>query len=206
MRRMRSLAVAVAISAFMAGPAVDTADAQIAWTVDALVGSSFANIGTTFAAAGSARIRLNDYVSVVGELGVLPWAPYEDAEGIQAPMPTLVANPDRRVDVYHFNANAQVDVFGRGRGPGGDRWRPYVTVGMGGFIADSVASGTLGETDVKTSRSQTDLATNLGGGVFYRLIDWMDINGDFRTFYLHREGETPRVYRLTAGVSVLLKR
>jgi hypothetical protein len=165
-------------------------------TFDAGAGMSFANIGNTFAASGRARFPIGALVSINGEVGVLPHAPFDAADEIAMPLPPLAPRLDARVNGYHFNGNLQVNPFNRGR------WMPYATVGLGGFTAESVATGTLAGADVRARRSETDLATNLGAGVTYRLTDWIGLNGEYRVFYVHRGSSTPRISRFVVGVAM----
>ena len=51
----------------------------------------------------------------------------------------------------------------------------------------------------------TDFATNLGAGLMYRFNDWVGLSADYRTFFVHRADESPRVNRFTTGLTFSLK-
>ena len=176
-----------------------SAQAQERWGIQAFVGPTFGNVGTTVAATGAADVRIDDRFSLVGEVGALPQVPFSDADEVATPLPGLIGASDFHVNGYHANANLQWR-------PTAD-WRlvPYLTGGVGTFIADTVGSDSRGSVVVKERHRQTDLATNLGGGVTYRLNDWIGLNGDYRTFFVHRDDDTRRVNRFTAGFSLFLK-
>lgn len=42
-------------------------------------------------------------------------------------------------------------------------------------------------------------------GLTYRFNDWVGLSADYRTFFVHREGSTPRVNRFTTGLTLSLK-
>lgn len=73
-------------------------------SVDASLGPSFANLGTTFAATTGLDLRLNDRVTLVGELGMLPRASMEDAQEVAPPF----AGHAPKVTAYHWNGNVEV--------------------------------------------------------------------------------------------------
>jgi hypothetical protein len=47
-------------------------------------------------------------------------------------------------------------------------------------------------------------ASNLGAGVMYRINGWLNVGADYRTFFVHRDVNTPRVQRFTTGVSLFV--
>lgn len=51
----------------------------------------------------------------------------------------------------------------------------------------------------------THPATNVGTGAMYRVNDWLGIGADYRTFFVHRADDTPKVHRVTAGISLLVE-
>ncbi len=68
-----------------------------------------------------------------------------------------------------------------------------------------IGTSSLGATLVDDHRRATDFATNIGAGVRYRFTDWIGLSADYRTFFVHRDGNTPNVNRLTAGLTFSLK-
>jgi hypothetical protein len=162
-------------------------------SLNAAVGPSFSNIGTTYAATGAVDIRLNEHVGLVGEFGATPHTPFADAAEIAAPLAGVGSQP-ARVNAYHWNGNVKVRPFEAAG------LRPYFTAGLGSFAADTLVSDTtFGGTTVQDRRRAIDFATNVGAGVVYQLNDWIGVGADYRTFFVHRDGDTPRVNRLTAG-------
>ena len=167
-------------------------------SLNAAVGPSFANLGTTFSTTAGVDYRLNDRTALVGEFGMLSHAPFRDASEIAAPLSPDVRG--RHVNAFHWNANVKVRPFEYAR------VEPYLTAGMGSFTADTVV-GTrlLGATPVDDHQRITDLATNLGGGIRYQFTDWIGLTADYRTFFVHREDDTRNVNRFTTGLTFSLK-
>ena len=164
-------------------------------SLNASIGPSFSNIGTTYSATGGVEFRLNDQVGLVGEFGATPHAPFNDAAEIAAPL--AVGSQPSRVNAYHWNGNVKVRPFEIAG------LQTYVTGGLGSFAADTLVSDTsLGRTSLQDRRRIVDFATNVGAGVVYKVNDWVGIGADYRTFFVHRDGETPRVNRLTAGLTL----
>jgi hypothetical protein len=167
-------------------------------SLNAVVGPSFANVGTTFSALADIGFAVNDRVSLVGEYGVLRHAPFADAASIAAPI--AVPSPSAaRVTGQHWNGNLTVRPASIGR------LRPYVTGGIGAFTADTIVDGTAGSLGVQDRRRVTDFATNVGAGALYPLNDWLGLTADYRTFFVHRDGDTPRVHRFTGGLTFSIK-
>ena len=168
-------------------------------SLNAAVGPSFGNIGTTYSTTADADVRLNDRVALVGEFGAIPHTPFADAAEVAAPLAAVGSQPGR-VNAYHWNGNVKVrpfDVAGL---------RPYVTAGLGSFAADTLISDTdLGGTTVQDRRRTIDFATNVGAGVVLQLNDYVGVGADYRTFFVHRDGDTPRVNRVTAGLTFSFK-
>lgn len=192
--------VRIGLALLMALACSTTAAAQTADRVSlaASVGPSFANVGTTFSTTANLDVRLHDRVSLAGEVGVLPRAPFTEAASIAPPVPGTTGSA--KVNAYHWNGNVVYRPFDVGRAA------PYVTTGLGSFTADTI----VGEQRVdgrvfEDRRRVTDLAANVGAGLTYRLTDWIGIGGDYRTFFVYRDGSTPRVHRVTAGLSLYLK-
>ena len=192
MRNSVRVALALVAALVISSSAFAQSDNRV--SLNAAIGPSFSNIGTTYSATAGLEFRLNDQVGLVGEFGVTPHTPFNDAATIAAPLASG-AQPER-VNAYHWNGNVNVrpfDVAGL---------QPYVTGGLGSFAADTLVSDTtLSRTSVQDRRRLIDFATNVGGGVLYRVNDWVGIGADYRTFFVHRDGETPRVNRFTAGLS-----
>jgi opacity protein-like surface antigen len=167
-------------------------------SVNAAVGPSFANLGNTFSTIGAVDYALNDRTTLVGEFGLLPHAPFAEASEI-APAPA-VADASRHVNAWHWNGNLRVRPFPSGR------LQPYLTAGLGAFAADTVTSrSTFGSSLSDTHRRVTDFSTNVGAGVLYRINDWLGVAADYRTFFVHRENDTPIVNRFTTGLRFSLK-
>jgi opacity protein-like surface antigen len=195
MRTAGRISLALLLVLIMAATASAQSDRD-RFSFGASVGPSFANVGTTFATTAGLDVKLTDRASLVGELGMLSHAPFRDAAEIAPP----TDRESTRVDAYHWNGNLKVRPFEVGR------FEPYVTGGLGSFSADTVLDDDLlGLTRVEDRRRATDFATNLGAGVTYRLTDWAGIGADYRTFFVHRDGDTPRVHRFTAGLTLSMK-
>jgi opacity protein-like surface antigen len=168
-------------------------------SLNAVVGPSFANVGTTFSALGDVGYAVNDRLTLVGEFGMLRHAPFREAVDIAPPLTGPTAT-EPRVNGLHWNGNLTyrpIEVAGL---------RPYVTGGIGAFTADTIVPGQReGNLTVEDRRRVTDFATNIGAGALYPLNDWVGLTADYRTFFVHRDGETPRVHRFTGGLTFSLK-
>ena len=166
-------------------------------SLNAAVGPSFGNVGTTFSTMAGLDLKLNDRTALVGEFGIIPRAPFRDASEIAAP---VAASSGSRVNAYHWNGNVKVRPFAIGS------LAPYVTGGVGSFTADTVVSDVMmGQTRFEDRRRATNVATNVGAGVNYRINDWVGIGADYRTFFVHRDDSTPRVHRFSTGLTLSLK-
>ncbi len=166
-------------------------------TFNALVGPSFANLGTTFSTSAGVNVRLDDRVSLVGEFGLLPRAPFDDATEI---VPPALRDDAVRVNAYHWNGNLRVQPFEFGS------VEPYVTAGVGSFTADTVGDvRTVNGLSIQDRRRVSDFATNAGAGLSYWLSGWMAFTADYRTFFVHRVGDDPRVHRFTTGLAFHLR-
>ena len=195
MRAVRGAMTALLIALVSAAPAAAQADDSRV-SLNAVVGPSFANVGTTLSTMAGIDLKLNDRTAVVGEFGVIPRAPFRDASEIAAP----VAASDSRVNAYHWNGNLKVRPFEV------PRLEPYLTGGVGSFTSETVvADSMVGTTRFADLRRTTNIATNVGAGVNYRINDCVGIGADYRTFFVHRDDETPRVNRFTTGVTLSLK-
>jgi len=191
---MRTLRISLALltTLVFATPALAQADR---FSFNAAVGPSFANLGTTFSSTAGLDIRLSDKTSLVGEFGMLPHAPFREAS-IIAP----AADHALRVNAYHWNGNLRIQPFAT------RRFEPYLTGGVGSFMADTIVGERFGgATRFDERRRATDFASNVGAGVLYRLNDWVGVGADYRTFFVHRDGDTPAVNRFTAGLRFSVK-
>lgn len=166
-------------------------------SLNASIGPSFANLGTTLSTTADLEFDLTDRVGLVGEFGLLPRAAFSDAVEIAPP---FGGEEPRRVNAYHWNGNLKVRPF-EFRGVS-----PYLTAGVGSFTAEAVSrSRTQDGLSIRDSRRASDFATNFGGGVLYRMNEWVGLNADYRTFFVHRDVADPRVHRFTTGLSLFLK-
>jgi hypothetical protein len=167
-------------------------------SLDAAVGPSFANLGTTFSATADLSVALNDRTSLVGEFGMLRHAPFDEAAAIAAPL-GLPGSPSARVNGYHWNGNIKFQPFTYGK------LRPYVTGGLGTFTADTIVENDGFGLDVEDRRRVADFSTNIGAGALFPLNDWIGLTADYRTFFVHRDNDTPRVHRFATGVTFSVK-
>ena len=196
MRTLRRISLTLLMTLALATPAV-AQDERV--TFNAAVGPSFSSLGTTVSTAAGVDVKLNDRTSVVGEFGVLPHAPFQEAIDIAPAVPDLDTRSSR-VNAYHWNGNLRVRPFEFGK------LEPYVTGGIGSFTADAIVSDQMvGTTRVEDRRRVSDFATNVGAGLNYHFNDWVGIGADYRTFFVHRDDTTPRVNRFTAGLTFSVK-
>jgi hypothetical protein len=113
---MRRTAIGVALLAafaILATPA--SAQVQDGWFLNAGVGPAFGTLGSVPAVDGTGGYRFNEHVSVAGEFGLLPHAPFEKAAIIAQPVSPLVPAADLRVNGYHAGGNVRVQpgIWGR---------------------------------------------------------------------------------------------
>jgi len=196
MRNLRRVVLALLSALTFAVPAAAQGDDSRV-SLNAAVGPSFANVGTTFSTMAGLDVKLNDRTAVVGEFGIMPRAPFREASEIAAP---TAAGSDARVNAFHWNGNLKVRPFEF------RRFEPYVTGGFGSFTSDTVVNDVmLGTTRFEDRRRTTNFATNVGTGLTYRFNDWVGVGADYRTFFVHRDESTPRVHRLTTGLTFSLK-
>jgi opacity protein-like surface antigen len=196
MREVRRVLLALLIALVFSLPAAAQSDDSRV-SLNAAVGPSFANVGTTFSTIAGLDLKLNDRTAIVGEFGVIPRAPFREASEITAPVAPL---SDSRVNAYHWNGNLKVRPFEM------RRIEPHVIGGVGSFTSDTVVSYSMvGTTRFEDLRRTTNFATNVGAGVNYRLTEWVGVGADYRTFFVHRDDATPRVHRFTTGLTFSLK-
>ena len=195
MRTRRVLLALLVALAFALPAAAQTDEGRV--SLNAAVGPSFANVGTTFSTIAGLDVKLNDRTALVGEFGIIPRAPFRDASEIAAP---VAVSSDSRVNAYHWNGNLKVRPFEVGG------LAPYVTGGIGSFTSDTVVSDVMiGPTRFEDRRTATNFATNIGAGVNYRITNWVGVGADYRTFFVHRDETTPRVHRFSTGLTFSLK-
>ena len=195
MRTGRVLLALLVTLAFAVPAAAQTDEGRV--SLNAAVGPSFANVGTTFSTMAGLDVKLNDRTALVGEFGIIPRAPFRDASEIAAP---VAVSSDSRVNAYHWNGNLKVRPFEVGG------LAPYVTGGIGSFTSDTVVSDVMiGPTRFEDRRTATNFATNIGAGVNYRITNWVGVGADYRTFFVHRDETTPRVHRFSTGLTFSLK-
>jgi opacity protein-like surface antigen len=194
MRMFRRIGLALAMALLFVAPAAAQTD-EGRLSLNAAVGPSFANVGTTFSTITGLDVKLNDRAALVGEFGVIPRAPFRDADIIAAPIDSA-----SRVNAYHWNGNLKVRPFES------RRVTPYFTGGIGSFTSDTVINDVMiGTTRFEDRRTTTNFATNVGAGMQYRINDWVGIGADYRTFFVHRDDATPRVHRFTTGLTFSLR-
>ena len=196
MRTMMRVGLALLMALAVSSPSL-AQDGPGRLGVNALVGPSFGNVGTTFSTMGALDLRLSDALTLTGEAGILPRAPFRDATEVAAP--AAFDDPTNlRVNAYHWNGNVRVRPVTFGN------LAPYITAGAGSFSADTVGrSRQVGGSWIQDRRRVTDFATNVGVGAMYRATGWLGLGADYRTFFVHRDEDTPRVHRFTAGLSFL---
>jgi opacity protein-like surface antigen len=198
MRTFRRVGIALLVALALSTPAAAQGP-EDRFSLNAAVGPSFATLGTTMATTAGLDYRLNDRTTLVGEFGLIPHAPFAEAAEI-APPPPEGFNTTPHVNAYHWNGNLKVRPFELGK------FQPYVTGGLGSFAADTVVGRSfLGPSRVDNRRRITDFATNVGAGVRYQLNDWIGVTADYRTFFIHRETDTPHVNRFTTGLTFSLR-
>jgi opacity protein-like surface antigen len=197
MRRSVFVGTLIAVCALFAVPA----SAQVQnhdWFARAAVGPSFGTLGSTPVVDASAGYRMTGHLSLAGEFGVLPHAPFDKANVIAPTMTPFATSSDVHVNVYHTSANLFVHA---------SPWRrfdPYVTAGIGAFTGSTVADASLAASRVVQYKRDTSLAENFGFGTTYRLTHWLGLNADYRHFVVNT-ADTQHVNRFTTGVSVFLK-
>ena len=199
MRPVVFVTVLFATCAMVAGPAA-AQTRQDQWMLNAQIGPAFGTFGTTPNFDAKAGYRFNENVSLVGEFGGLSHAPFDKAASI-AP---AVSAPDTftaskiHVNGYHYNANLMVAP------KNWDRLTPYVTGGLGAFTGSTVARYNVGPNWLRRYESTTNLATNVGGGISYRVNRWFGVNADYRHFIVNSDA-TEHVNRFTTGISLFVK-
>jgi opacity protein-like surface antigen len=197
MRTMRRISLALLIALALSTPAFAQGQDR-PLSLNGIIGPSFGTVGTTFSGVGSVEFKIGNHISLVGEGGMLQRAPFREAAAIAAP--TTFDNAERmHVNAYHWNGNVKVPFTFASV-------TPYVTAGAGSFSADTVTpSRQVNGVWIEDRRGVTDFATNVGAGAMYRVNEWLGVGADYRTFFVHRDRETPRVHRFTTGLTFSLK-
>ncbi len=198
MRRSVVVLTLMAACALMAPAASAQVQNHPSWYASAAIGPSFGTLGSTPVVEASAGYHLTPYVSVAGEFGVLPHAPFDKANVVAPALSSITSPSDVYVNAYHTNANLflKPTVWGR--------FDPYATVGVGAFTGSTVAKSSLpGSTLTQYSR-ETNWAENVGLGTTYRVTSWLGLNADYRHFIVNAS-DTQHVNRFTTGVSFFVK-
>jgi opacity protein-like surface antigen len=196
MRRVVCATALLAACVIFSTPAA--AQEQNQWFVTGGFGGSFGTLGTTPNLGLSGGYEISRPLSIVGEFGMVSHAPFERASMIAGPV--TVSQPairDRHVNGYHYNANLMVRP-----GPIG-RVTPYITGGFGAFTGQTVARVTFGSFPATRRGTETNWASNIGGGATYRLTDWLGANVDYRHFAINA-ADRAHVNRFATGLSLYL--
>jgi opacity protein-like surface antigen len=199
MRPVVIVSVLFATCAIVAAPAAAQSE-QDRWMLNAQVGPAFGTFGTTPSFDGKAGYRLTEDLSLIGEFGGLPHAPFDKAASIAPAVsaPDVFTDSTVHVNGYHYNANLMVAPTNW------ERLTPYVTGGFGAFTGSTVARYNVGPTWQRRYESTTNFATNVGGGISYRVNRWFGVNADYRHFIVNADA-TGHVNRFTTGISLFIK-
>jgi hypothetical protein len=198
MRRSVFVLALIAVCALVATPASAQVQNHSNWFANAAIGPSFGTLGSTPVVDGSAGYLVAPHISIAGEFGVLPHAPFDKANVVAPALGPIGSPSDIHVNAYHTNANLFVQSSPLGR------FDPYATFGVGAFTGSTIARSDLpGSTLTQYSR-ETNFAENLGVGTTYRLTNWLGLNVDYRHFIVNAS-ETQHVNRFTTGVSLFVK-
>lgn len=193
----RTLGVALLALGLVVGGVVPAAAADDArWSMQAMVGPAIGNIGASWLASGSVAVPVAGPVTILGEVGAVRRAPFDEAGEIAVTLPGFVPATDVKVNAYHVNANVLVAPWQT------ERVRPYVTAGLGSFTSETVGRSVRDGATLSERERETNFATNLGAGLALRLNDWLGLTGDYRSFFVRREGSTPVVHQARAGVTL----
>jgi opacity protein-like surface antigen len=197
---MRRSVIVVALTAACALAAAP-ASAQVQnhnWFANAAIGPSFGTLGSTPVVDALAGYALTPHVSVAGEFGVLPHAPFDKASIVAPTLGSIASSSDVHVNAYHLNANLFVQSSPVGR------FNPYATFGIGAFTGSTVAKSPLSGSTLTQSSRDANVAENFGVGTTYRLTEWLGLNADYRHFIVNAS-DTQHVNRFTTGVSLFVK-
>ncbi len=198
MRRSVFILTLIAACALIAAPAAAQVQHPTNWFANAAIGPSFGTLGSTPVVDASAGYKLTDHLSVAGEFGVLPHAPFDKANVVAPTIGPIASPSDVHVNAYHTNANLFVQSSPVGR------FDPYATFGIGAFTGSTVAKSVLPGSTVTQYSRETNFAGNFGVGTTYRLTNWLGLNADYRHFIVNAS-ETQHVNRFSTGVSLFVK-
>jgi hypothetical protein len=204
MRRAVFVCVFLALFALLAAPAAAQTQ-EGAWLFNAQVGPAFGTLGTRPSFDAKVGYAFTDQISFVGEFGGISHVPFEKATDL-LPSAAPLANqsePNVRVHGYHYNGNLMI------KPPYLGPVTPYATLGIGAFTGSAVADDGVGPAWLREYERETHYATNLGGGISYRVNQWLGLNADYRTFMVvparaGRGAGTTYVNRFTTGVSLFV--
>jgi hypothetical protein len=198
MRRAALVSVLLVACAVLAAPAAAQSQPD-RWMFNAQVGPAFGTFGTTPNFDANAGYRFNDKISLIGEFGGLSHAPFDKAASVAPAVNAPEAFTDSKIHVngYHYNANLMVAPTTW------TRITPYLTGGFGAFTSSTVARFNVGATSQQRYRSATNPATNLGGGISYRMNRWFGVNGDYRHFIVNGDA-VEHVNRFSTGISLFV--
>jgi hypothetical protein len=196
MRRSVFVLALITACALIAAPASAQVPASHNWFANAAIGPSFGTLGSTPVVDASVGYTFTPHVSLAGEFGVLPHAPFDKASVVAPTLGPIASPSDVHVNAYHTNANIFVKSSPVGR------FEPYATLGIGAFTGSTVAK-LPGSTVTQYSR-ETNWAENFGVGTSYRLTNWLGLNADYRHFIVNAS-DNQHVNRFTTGVSVFVK-
>jgi outer membrane protein with beta-barrel domain len=199
MRPVVFVSVLVATCAMLAAPAAAQTE-QDRWMLNAQVGPAFGTFGTTPNFDAKAGYRFNENISLIGEFGGLSHASFEKAASVAPAVsaPDVFTASKIHVNGYHYNGNLMVAP------KNWYRVTPYVTGGFGAFTGSTVARYNVGPTWQRRYDSATNFATNVGGGLTYRVNRWLGVNADYRHFIVNADA-IEHVNRFTTGISLFVR-
>src|SRR5436309_7936774 len=114
MRRLTVILALLVACALVATPA-SAQSRQNHWFLNAGVGPSFGTFGSTASADASGGYKLTDHLSLAGEFGMLPHAPFDKAGSVAPSVSPFVPSSNVHVNAYHTNANLLVETSPWGR-------------------------------------------------------------------------------------------
>jgi opacity protein-like surface antigen len=199
MRPAVLVSVLLVAGTLLAGPAAAQSQPD-RWMLHAQFGPAFGTLGTTPAFDAKAGYTFNQKISLVGEFGGLPHAAFDKAAPVAPTVnaPAAFADSNIHVNGYYYNANLIVTPKAWAR------VTPYLTGGFGAFTGSTVAQFDRGATTQMRYKSATNPASNVGGGISYRLNRWLGVNGDYRHFIVNADA-VEHVNRFSTGVSLFVK-
>jgi opacity protein-like surface antigen len=195
-RRAAIVVALLAVLAIFAAPAA--AQVQDSWFLSGGLGPAFGTLGSVPAVNGTGGYRFNEHISVAGEFGLLPHAPFDKAGVIAPAVSPLVPAAHLRVNGYHANGNVNIQPGIRGH------VEPYATVGIGTFTGSTVAAAHVGPTEFRQYQNDTHVASNFGAGLTYRFNRWFGVNADYRHFIVNAT-DREHLNRFATGVRVFVK-